>query len=667
MRILILILLLNESIAAAEQPLFENADFEAGSLQGWTVEGEAFRHQPTQGDNPRARNREASQHDGEYWIGGFERYDGRSGRPGDVFQDDATGTLTSPAFTVSRRYLNFLIGGGHRPGEAGVKFLCGGKEVDLATGLDSESMVMSSHDLSEFVGQTARIVVYDQATGGWGHVNVDSFTASDEPPQDPRNQFAFTPEISRDHHRDTDYSQPLRPQFHFTSRRGWLNDPNGMVYDGKKYHLFFQHNPRGTDWGNMTWGHAVSRDMVHWQQVDHALLPYRVDGHVGTIFSGTAVVDHNNSLGMQAGATKTLCAFFTFACNPKFYQAMAYSTDSGNTWKYWNEGRAIVENQGFDRGERDPKVFWHAASQRWVMLLWVQENPGRVRIFTSENLVDWKFASDLLRDWAFECMDLVFLPVDGDKDRVKAVIYDASFDYEIGTFDGQTFRTEAGPFVAGGGSFYAAQTFNNSPDERAVQIGWMRGGPDPAARYGMPYNQQMSFPCELTLRTTGIGPRLFVSPIREIESLYRETIIRKDVNLAPGENLLDDVDGFELVDVEVEFSPLESKQFVMELPGVTITYDSQKAELTYAGVKESGDPVVVAAFEKLSPRGGAVKLRVLVDCLSVEIYAFDGERFHAGYHLPAGEEDAPSIRFEGGAGRIDLLEMHELSSIWPRD
>ena len=141
--------------------------------------------------------------------------------------------------------------------------------------------------------------------------------------------FALRPDIEAVDYADTAYDQRLRPQFHFSSRRHWLNDPNGKVFDGRRYHLFFQHNPLASVWGNMTWGHATSADMVHWTQHKHALLPYRVDGRQGTIFSGTAVVDHNNSLGVQQGDTKTLCTFFTFANQPKFYQAMAYSTDGG--------------------------------------------------------------------------------------------------------------------------------------------------------------------------------------------------------------------------------------------------------------------------------------------------------------------------------------------------
>src|SRR5262245_42892259 len=202
MRVIALYFLLNLYASATAEPLFDNADFEAGTLDGWTVAGEAFQHQPTKGDNSRARNRESSQHDGEYWIGGFERYDGQSGKPGDTLSDGATGTLTSPAFKITKPFLNFLIGGGHLPGQVGVKLLCDGEEVELATGLDSESMSTSSHDVSKYLGKSARVVIFDSATGGWGHVNVDSFTASDQPLPDTRKQFAFTSGIPSEGYHD---------------------------------------------------------------------------------------------------------------------------------------------------------------------------------------------------------------------------------------------------------------------------------------------------------------------------------------------------------------------------------------------------------------------------------------------------------------------------------
>jgi len=663
-RTIVLAILLTAAVANADELLFPNANFESGTLAGWRVEGEAFQVQPTKGDNPAVRNRETSNHEGEYWIGGYENYTGTIGKPGAIRGDSLTGTLTSPEFKITKPFITFLIGGGDLPGQMGVKLICEGQEIELASGVDSETMVKQSSDVTKFLGKSARLVIFDNATGGWGHINVDAFTASDKAVPDTTKEFAFTDGISAVAYPDTGYDQPLRPQFHFSSRQNWLNDPNGMVFDGEKYHLFFQHNPKGTGWGNMTWGHATSPDMVHWTQRDHALLPYRIDRRAGTIFSGTAIVDHNNSLGKQVGDTKTLCAFFTFANKPTFYQAMAYSTDSGVSWTYWNEGRAVVPNQGFDSGERDPKVFWHETSQRWVMVLWVQKKPGRVRFFTSKNLTDWEFASDLMRDWAFECMDLVFLPVDGDRANTKCLIYDASFDYEIGTFDGQEFHSETEPLKMSRGNFYAAQTFNNAPQGRVVQIGWMRGGPNSAQAYDLPYNQQMSFPCELSLRTTPDGVRLFCWPVKEIESLTKRLHSMKDITLSGSTNALADVSELDLVDLTVEFEPGTASQVVFDLPGVSVWYDAIEQVLKHTGVDNEGQSHEYWTIDKLPPRDGVVKLRLLVDRLSLEAFAFDGETFGAHYINPKHGPQQHSIHAIGGEAKIRRLELRELNSAW---
>lgn len=497
-----------------------------------------------------------------------------------------------------------------------------------------------------------------------GSIAASAETAVSEAQPQIISEFAYAEEIPTTSCTDPKYDEPLRPQFHFTACKNWLNDPNGMVFDGEKYHLFFQHNPLAPVWGNMTWGHATSPDMIHWTQHDHALRPYRVNDRSGTIYSGTAVVDHNNSLGVQRDDQKTLCAFFTFASPTKFYQALAYSTDAGETWKYWNEGRPVVENQGFHFEERDPKVFWHEPSQQWVMVLWVQEKPGRVRFFTSKNLTDWEFASDLLRDWAFECMDLVFLPVDGDQSQLKAVIYDASFDYEIGSFDGKEFHTEAGPYRTGTGDFYAAQTFNNGPDGRVVQIGWMRGGPNSAEAYGLPFNQQMSFPCELTLKTTDKGPRLLALPIKEIDSLVRESFVRQQVELGEGDDLLQGIKSLDLADFECEFELGDAEQVIFDFPNITLTYDMAAKTLTQTGINDRGEFVNVVVFDNLSPRDGVIKLRFLIDRLSVESYAFNGERFAAHYYGPQFGDGKQSIHVNGGSAHIKQANIRTLDSSW---
>lgn len=637
--------------------LFPNSDFESGNLANWIASGTAFNtRQPTFGDNTAARGNVSCNHQGNHWIGTYENYDGVNGSPGNTRGDGPTGTLTSQAFTIQKRYITFLIGGGNHPVLTGVKLVCEGLEYPMATGADTESMAAVSFDAQALLGKSANLVIFDQATGGWGHINVDNFQASDEPAP---VGFQITPGIPSADAPAIGYDQPLRPQFHFTSRRNWLNDPNGMVFDGEKYHFFFQHNPLGTGWGNMTWGHAVSTDMIHWTQLRHALLPYQVEGRNGTIFSGSAVVDHNNSLGYQTSSRKTLAAFFTYAHSP-FYQAMAFSTDGGVTWNYHDYGRAVVPNQGFDTGERDPKVFWHEPSQKWVMLLWVQNNPGRVRFFTSNNLKDWSFASDLLRGWAFECMDMFPLPVDGNPANTKWVVYDASFDYEIGSFDGTTFTTEAGPFHASHGNFYAAQTFNQAPNGRVVQIGWMNGGPNSATAYGLPFNQQMSFPCELSLKTTPDGVRLCANPVSEISSLVSSTHSSSNQTLGTT-NLLAPAGPLDLVDLSIEFEPGTASQIVIDLPRTTVRYEVSSSALTFTDVNGNTGPLVDGA---VTQRAGRVKLRILLDRLSIEAYAFDGEKFGSHYISPNYGTQTPSITATGGQGWLHSLTIHKLNSAW---
>jgi sucrose-6-phosphate hydrolase SacC (GH32 family) len=463
---------------------------------------------------------------------------------------------------------------------------------------------------------------------------------------------------------DTGYNQKHRPQFHFTSRKNWLNDPNGMVYYDGEYHLFFQHNPKENKWGNMTWAHAVSKDMVHWEQLPHAILPYGG----GTIFSGTGAVDHNNTLGKQKGNIKTLIASFTLAKKP-FYQAIAYSTDKGRSFELLNEGKAVVPNQGIHPTERDPKLFWHEPTNKWVMILWVQKAitdkdkrgknnrfkdkpnaPGKVRFFTSDNLTDWTMASDFDRDWVYECMDFVQLPVDGNPDNKKWLLFDASFDYEMGEFDGTTFTTDKkvglGDF---GPNYYAAQTFNNSPDGRTVVIAWMRKSD--FNKVGMPFNQQMSFPTTMELRTTPDGVKLFRWPIKEIESLYTK---RHEFVNRPIEELADALSGIDadLIDASIEFDPEKTENMEWLLRGLKVRYQAGKQQFLYRGAPLAAPPV-----------NGKVKLRVLVDRGSFELFANEGAAVATHYALPDPENRSINI---SGNGSVSLI-INELKSSWPQE
>jgi fructan beta-fructosidase len=446
---------------------------------------------------------------------------------------------------------------------------------------------------------------------------------------------------------DIGYDQKHRPQFHFTSRKGWLNDPNGMVYYDGEYHLFFQHNPKGRAWGNMTWGHAVSKDMVRWEQLPHAILPY----DEGTIYSGTALVDHHNTLGKQRDDVKTLVAFFTFAKRP-YSQSIAYSTDKGRTFTLLNGGKCVVPNQGLIEDDRDPKVFWHAPTEKWVMVLYVQT--GIARIFTSDDMQSWTLASDINREKFYECPDFVELPVldtDGTPTgETRWLLYDAGFVCSIGSFDGATFTIEeTHPKSDLGTNFFAAQTFSNSPDGRTVIIGWMREWD--IVEQDMPFSQQMSFPCTLELRQGAEGIRLYRWPIKELETLYKASHTFRDATADALAPQLADIDA-ELVDLSIAFAP--GQDLALNIRGIDITYDS-KANTFISEVCKA---------LPAHPVDGNIVLRVLVDRGSIELFANEGSAVATSCVLPAPENTR--IKLTGNA-EIASLTVHELSSSWQGD
>jgi len=295
------------------------------------------------------------------------------------------------------------------------------------------------------------------------------------------------------------YQETYRPQFHFTPKTNWTNDPNGLMYYKGEYHLFFQHNPFGINWGHMTWGHAVSPDMVHWTQLDHAIHP----DELGTIFSGSGVVDWGNTAGFQTGEEAVLVCIYTSAggTSPEsegrpFTQSIAYSNDRGRTWTQY-EGNPVLGH--IAGSNRDPKVIWHEPTGKWVMALFLDGHD--YALFGSPDLKEWTRLSDVHVEGASECPDFFELPVDGDPASTRWVFWGASGNYLLGSFDGTSFTPEGESLRSNWGAHcYAAQTWSDIPpsDGRRLQIAWMAKGEYP----GMPFNQQMSFPRELTLRTT---------------------------------------------------------------------------------------------------------------------------------------------------------------------
>lgn len=452
------------------------------------------------------------------------------------------------------------------------------------------------------------------------------------------------------------YREALRPQFHFSSRRGWLNDPNGLVYHAGTYHLFYQHNPYGTEWGNMHWGHAVSRDLVHWRELPEALYP----DALGTMFTGCAVVDHHNSSGLGNGSQPPIVLVYTAAgehARPPvpYTQCLAFSADGGSTWRKY-DGNPVLPHQAGQN--RDPKVIWHPQSGRWVMALYLERTA--YALFTSPNLIDWERTCDLDLPGCTEVPDFFPLPVDGDPGDVRWVFWGANTAYLVGGFDGRTFTPQGGPRrLQPAGRHYAAQTFSDLPaaDGRRIMVGWLRQ-PLP----GMPFSQFMSVPHTLHLRRgSGGEPALATAPVAELETLRAADWQAADRPLPPGAALEAELTG-ELLDVEAVIEPGAADAVGMVVRGVSVWYDRRTGWL-FNG----------AHGGYLAPGLAAVTFRVLADRASVELFGGPGAAPPGGpapVMLAAGAVLLPAeqtVRFfaAGGGAVLRRARVSRLRSAWP--
>lgn len=432
------------------------------------------------------------------------------------------------------------------------------------------------------------------------------------------------------------YTEPLRPQLHFSPRRGWNNDPNGLVFYRGEYHLFFQHNPYGVNWGNMHWGHAVSKDLVHWKEVDEALYP----DALGPMFSGSAVVDSANTSGFGKKGEVPLVLIYTAAGNPAT-QCIAYSLDGRTFTKY--TGNPVLPN--ITPGNRDPKVFWHAATQRWIMVLYVGHGKQQhtVQMFASPNLREWQALSCVEGDqtgghYLYECPDLFELPVVGGSGSWW-VLFGANGEYAVGAFDGKTFRPEAERLRGHSGSaYYAAQTFNDLPDSRRVLIGWLQA-PSP----GMPFNQAMTLPQELGLVATERGARLTRQPVRELATLRQNAIAFGPVELAVGSpNPLAPVQA-ELIELRMACTVSAGVKIALDLRGIPLRFDADKQELTI-GHHRTAWPVVK----------GELALTIFVDRTSLEVFSQDGLLYAPVAAIPDANNRRVAIAVE--QGRVQQLQ-----------
>lgn len=467
---------------------------------------------------------------------------------------------------------------------------------------------------------------------------------------------------------DDVYSEKHRPQLHFSSQRGWINDPNGLVYYKGEYHLFFQHNPYGYYWGNMHWGHAVSKDLVHWEQLPEAIYQHELGG----IFSGSAVVDSANTSGFKNGDNDVLVAlytsFFDAGDDVEPCQNIAYSNDKGRTWIEY-EGNPIIGNRTPIVGTynvRDPRVFWHDETNKWVMVLY--ERIGH-SIFTSDNLKEWEYESHIETFW--ECPELFELSVDGDPDNKKWVMYGINGDYLLGDFDGKKFIPKKGMYNYIQGKFLAAQTFNNIPQEdgRRIQVGYVEipGWVDiPSSNPS--YNGLMSFPTELTLRTTADGVRMFNEPVKEIENLYKRQHRWNDLTVKQANKEIKDIDA-ELLHVKCKIDNINAIGYSIKFGEDVLYYCLKKNLFYYNRDVEGAEPFYTKYFPALGD--SSTYYEFIVDRTSIEIFVDHG-RFTMVLPRKLESEGGRLEFLEGDGGqeisdiKISELEINELNSIWKK-
>lgn len=454
------------------------------------------------------------------------------------------------------------------------------------------------------------------------------------------------------------FDELYRPQFHFSPEKNWNNDPNGLVYYKGEYHLFYQHNPFGKEWGFMHWGHAVSTDLVHWEHLPIALFPDEnsSDKEICTAFSGCGLIDENNLTGLQKGEEKTILLFYT---SQKCGQRLAYSNDKGRTWLKYEKNPIIAFDETDDA--RDPKVFWHEPSKQYVMVLYRRPNNNDkqkgVSFYTSKNLIDWEFKNHIAG--FYECPDLVELSVNRRADDKKWVLFDGDGSYVVGLFDGEKFITETQKLQSDfGKNYYATQTWSNIPesDGRTIQIAWMKGAEFP----DMPFNGQMTFPCEVSLKKYLEGIKLTRKPIKEIEQLHLKGEIWENKNLIPGidKNLTRGIKGDCLHIIgSFKLKSADSFGFVVNLDkknnGTEVMYTAKTKMLICLGKSAVVEPV-----------DGIIKLEILLDRASIEIFVNDGKVVMSSSFVPAEKADGLYLFNTGGELLVEKLEVYPMKSIW---
>lgn len=471
------------------------------------------------------------------------------------------------------------------------------------------------------------------------------------------------------------YQEPYRPQYHFTTPQNWINDPNGLVYANGVYHLFYQSNPFANVWGHMTWGHAVSTDLIHWQQ-----MPIAIKEENGIMaFSGSAVLDANNSSRFSVNNTQPLVAIYTGHTDTLQTQNLAFSNDKGITWTKY-KGNPVLDYHKKDF--RDPNVFWYQPKQQWIMALSFP-NDHQVGLFASKNLQQWQQIStfgpvgDTSGVW--ECPDLMQVPIEGQPGKYKWVLFtsqNATMQYFVGEFNGVNFTNE-NPINTifkqdYGTEYYAAVAYHTTPDKQPIAIGWVNNWFYANDIPTTPWKGAMALPRKLSVKKVNNQWQLVQQPVNNMGSLRGVKSSFNNIKVGTiGFTLPIKSQVFEMDcvikpssgETGIKMAVGNGQYFTIGYNAVTQTLFTDRSHVGTISFNKNYDSLAICKA-KVSLINGKLKLHIYYDKSIVEVYANNGSAVFTVQLFPDAINNAIELYTSGGNAFFERIEFWKMNSIW---
>ena len=485
------------------------------------------------------------------------------------------------------------------------------------------------------------------------------------------------------------FKEPYRPQFHFTPEKKWMNDPNGMVYYKGIYHLFYQYYPDDIVWGPMHWGHATSADLIHWKHKKIALFPDKI----GLIFSGSVVIDSKNTSGLGTIENPPMIAIFTYhnmegeKLGRKDFQTqgLAYSLDEGNTWQKYN-GNPIIKNNT-QKDFRDPKAFWNPETNLWNLVLVAGDH---AQFYTSKNLINWKLESEFGKNkgahgGVWECPDIFKLKVANSKEEKWVLLISinpgapnggSGTQYFIGEFDGKSFKTNQKDikWIDNGTDNYAGVTYNNTPNDERIFIGWMSNWNYARNTPTKNWRSAMTLPRELSLQKINNDYVLKSKPVGQLKKQLKQEYSNNIIDLKANEKITLNYYNYnqseikfkaEAKDLKLVFSNEIKDSLTIEYKAKNKTFSIDRRHSGIVNFEESfGKEIHKTTIPNIT--SNTIDYQIIMDWSSIEIFLNGGVYSFTEQIFPSKPYTKLTIK-SNQRQEINSFSINYIKGIWDKD